>query len=40
MNWTNLGVSDSAKEDEAEMFGLVSGFTARMRKRVDEGECP
>ena len=34
VNWTNLGVSESTKEEEAEMSGLVSGFTARMRKRA------
>ena len=26
MNWTNLGVSESAKEEEVEMSGLVFGL--------------
>ena len=30
----NPGVSESAKEEEAEMSGLVSGFASRMRKRA------
>ena len=34
MDWTNPGVSESAEEEEAKMFGLVSDFAARMRKRV------
>ena len=32
VNWTNLGVSESAEEEEAEMSGLASGFSVRMRK--------
>ena len=31
---TNLGVSELAEEKEADMFGLVSDFAARMRKQV------
>ena len=34
VNWTNPGVSKSAKEEEVEMSGLVSGFAARMFKRL------
>ena len=34
VDWTNPGISKSAKEEETEMSGLVSGFTARMRKRT------
>ena len=30
MDWTNPVVRESAKEEEAEMSGLVSGFAARM----------
>ena len=33
VDWTNLGVSESAEEEEAMMSGLVYGFTERMRKR-------
>ena len=32
MDWTNPGVSESTEEEKAKMFGLVSGFAARMRK--------
>ena len=32
VDWTNLGVSELAEEEEAEMSGLVSSFVARMRK--------
>ena len=34
MDLTNPGVSESDEEEEVEMSGLVSGFAARMRKRV------
>ena len=34
MNWTNPGVSKSAKKEEVEIAGLISGFSARMRKRA------
>ena len=33
-DWRNLGISESVEKEEAEMFGLVSGFAARMRKRA------
>ena len=32
VDWTNPGVSELAKDEEAEISGLVSGFSARMRK--------
>ena len=34
MDWTNPGVSELAKEEEAEMSGLVFSFAARMHKRA------
>ena len=34
MDWTNLAFSESAKEREAEMPGLVARFSMRMCKRV------
>ena len=34
MNWTNLRVNELAGEEEAEMLGLVFGFSARMRKQA------
>ena len=43
MDWTNPGVSQPDEEEEVEMLGLVSSFSARMRKRVakaKEGDCP
>ena len=33
MGWTNLGVSKSVEEEEAEMSSLVSGFATRMHKQ-------
>ena len=35
MDWTNLGVSESAEEKVVEMFGLAYGFAVRIFKRVD-----
>ena len=32
VDWMNLGVSESVKEEEAEISCLVSDFAARMRK--------
>ena len=34
VDWTNPGVSESVEEEEAEMSGLVSSFSARIRKQV------
>ena len=34
VDWTNLGVSESAEEEKNEMSGLFFSFTARMRKRA------
>ena len=35
LDWTNPGVSESGEEEEViEMFGLVSSFAARIRKRA------
>ena len=31
VDWMNPGVSESVEEEKVEMFGLVSGFAARMR---------
>ena len=34
MDWTNPRISESAEEEEAKMFGLVSSFATKMRKRA------
>ena len=34
MDWTNPRISESAEEEEAKMFGLVSSFSTKMRKRA------
>ena len=34
MNWANSVVSQSAKERETKMSGLVAGFVIRMHKRA------
>ena len=38
VDWTNPRVNESAKEEEAEMSGLVSGFSVRMRKRATSAQ--
>ena len=34
MDWMNPTVSESAKEREVEMSGLVAGFSTQMRKQA------
>ena len=34
VDWTNLSVSQSTKEREVEMSGLIAGFVMQMRKRA------
>ena len=34
VDWTNSKISKSDEKEEVEMFGLVSGFAARMRKQA------
>ena len=39
VDWTDLTVSESAKEREAEMFSLTTGFAMRMRKQFSTLIC-
>ena len=34
VDWTNSKISKSDEKEEVEMFGLFSGFAARMRKQA------
>ena len=34
MDWKNLGVRESAEEEEGEMSSLVSSFSTRMPKQA------